>query len=86
MGISVLVFVMASTTLSVFLTGNSMKQRAVEQDLPAAVGEIRNDILRQIAGPLALTEGIAANTFMLDFEEKGLPDNGIDAWKTYAKR
>ncbi|MDR5776792.1 MULTISPECIES: methyl-accepting chemotaxis protein [unclassified Caballeronia] len=86
MGISVLVFVMASTTLSVFLTGNSMKQRAVEQDLPAAVGEIRNDILRQIAGPLALTEGIAANTFMLDFEEKGLPDNGIDAWKTYAMR
>ncbi len=85
MGVSVLVFVVASTALSVVLTGSGLKRRAVEEDLPAALGEVRNDILRRIAGPLALAQGMAANSFVLDWEEKGLPEDGIRAWQNYAQ-
>ncbi|ABE36934.1 methyl-accepting chemotaxis (MCP) signaling domain protein [Paraburkholderia xenovorans LB400] len=85
MSLSILIFVVISAALSVVLTGNRLKQRAVSVELPAAVGEIRNDVLRQIGGPLALTRGMAVNTFMLDWEAKGLPDDGTDAWKRYAQ-
>ena len=85
MSLSILIFVIISAALSVVLTGNRLKERAVAVELPAAVGEIRNDVLRQIGGPLALAQGMAANTFMLDWEAKGLPDDGADAWKRYAQ-
>ncbi|WP_250464010.1 MULTISPECIES: methyl-accepting chemotaxis protein [unclassified Caballeronia] len=85
MGFAILCFVFVSTGLSVALTGNSLKQRAVAVELPAALGEIRNDVLRQIGAPLALAEGMASNTYLLDWEAKGLPDDGIDAWKHYAQ-
>ena len=86
MGLSILIFVLISTALSVILTGDNLKERAVNQELPAAVGEIRNDILRQIGGPLALTQGMAGNTMLLDWEEKGLSDDGMAAWQKYAQR
>ncbi len=84
MGMCILIFVVISTSLSVLLTGNELRQRAETQDLPTAVGEIRNDILRQIEAPLARTQGMAANTFLLAWEEKGLPQAGLDDWKRYA--
>jgi methyl-accepting chemotaxis protein len=86
MGLSILIFVLISTGLSVVLTGNNLKERAVTQELPAAVGEIRNDILRQIGGPLALAQGMAGNTILLDWEEKGLSDDGMATWQKYAQR
>ena len=86
MSVCIIIFVVVSTILSVMLTGNSLEARAVTQELPAEIGEIRNNILRQIEGPLALTQGMAANTYLLDWEEKGLPDTGMLAWQNYAKR
>ena len=79
-------FLVISTALSFLLIGNTLRERAVEQELPAVVGEIRNDLLRQISAPLATSQAIASNTFLLDWEAKGLHDEGATAWKQYATR
>jgi methyl-accepting chemotaxis protein len=81
-----LLIIAISTTLSVRLTGQGLRTRAVEQDLPAVVGEIRNDILRQIAMPLATSVAVANNTFLLEWEKNGAPEAGIAAWQAYAAR
>jgi methyl-accepting chemotaxis protein len=84
MAFCLLLFLAVSATLSVVMTGNGIRERVVTQELPAEVGEIRNDIQRQIGEPLAAARAIASNTFLLDWEKAGQPDSGLDAWKAYA--
>ncbi|SHM38028.1 methyl-accepting chemotaxis protein [Duganella sacchari] len=84
MACCLLLFLVVSATLSVVMTGNGIRERVVTQELPAEIGEIRNDIQRQIGEPLAAALSISANTFLLDWEKAGLPDSGQDAWKAYA--
>ncbi|MBA5607433.1 HAMP domain-containing protein [Duganella sp. FT3S] len=84
MALCLLLFLALSATLSVVMTGNTIRQRVVGQELPAVVGEIRNDILRQIGEPVASALAISANTFLLDWEKAGLPDSGDAAWIAYA--
>jgi methyl-accepting chemotaxis protein len=79
-----LIFVAVSSTLSVILTGNGIRERVVTQELPSVVGEIRNDILRRIASPLATSLAIANNTFLHSWEGADLPEDGTEAWKSYA--
>jgi methyl-accepting chemotaxis protein len=86
MGFCLLLFLLISFTLSVTMTGNGIRDRVVNQELPAVVGEIRNDILRQIVEPLAASQAVANNTFLLDWESKGVADDGAEAWKAYATR
>jgi len=84
MAACLLLFLAISATLSVVMTGNSIRERVVNQELPAEVGEIRNDILRQIGEPLAATLSVSGNTFLLDWEKAGLPDSGVPAWIAYS--
>ncbi|WP_229467528.1 methyl-accepting chemotaxis protein [Massilia sp. Mn16-1_5] len=86
MGACLLLFILISAALSVTLTGRSLSERAVEQELPAVVGEIRNDILRQIGGPATASLAIANNTFLQAWERDNLADSGLDAWRAYAAR
>ncbi|MES2075014.1 MAG: methyl-accepting chemotaxis protein [Pseudomonadota bacterium] len=86
MAFCLLLFLAISATLSVTMTGNGIRQRVVEQELPAVVGEIRNDILRQITEPLAASQAVANNTFLLDWEAGGLAEAGNEAWTKYAKQ
>jgi len=86
MGACLLLFLLISSTLSVTLTGRSLSERAVEQELPAVVGEIRNDILRQIGGPATASLAIANNTFLQAWERADLDDSGLDAWRAYAAK
>ncbi|WP_225984794.1 methyl-accepting chemotaxis protein [Noviherbaspirillum aerium] len=79
-----LLFALVSSVLSITLTGRNAKERVVNQELPATVGEIRNDILRQIAQPLAASQAIANNSFLQQWEQQGLADTGIDGWQRYA--
>ncbi|MFD2756290.1 methyl-accepting chemotaxis protein [Comamonas terrae] len=79
-----LLFVSISTALGFVLTGASLRERVVGQELPAVVGEIRNDILRQIGTPLAVARSIAGNSFVLDWEAAGEPEEGNAAWAQYA--
>ncbi len=86
MAACLLLFIVISTVLSVMLAGRSLRERAIDQDLPAVVGEIRNDILRQIGGPLTASLDVANNTFLHGWEREGLPETGMDAWRAYAAR
>lgn len=80
-----LLFVAISTVLGFVLTGASLRERVVGQELPAVVGEIRNDILRQIGTPLAMARSVAGNSFVLDWEAAGEPEDGNAAWARYAQ-
>ena len=86
MAACLLLFLLISTGLSFFMIGNTVKDRAVELELPAVVGEIRNDILRQIGAPLATSQAIANKTFLHAWEVGGLNDEGIETWKNYAQK
>jgi len=84
MAACLLLFIVISAVLSVGLTGRSMRTRVVAHELPAVVGEIRNDVLRQISGPLTASQGVAGNTYVQAWERAGLDDAGLDAWRAYA--
>jgi methyl-accepting chemotaxis protein len=84
MAACLVLIIAVSTVLSVVLTSRSVRDRVVGREMPAVVGEIRNDIEHRIAVPLATSLAIAHNTFLLDWESAGLPDGGVDAWKRYA--
>ncbi|MGZ8294282.1 MAG: methyl-accepting chemotaxis protein [Telluria sp.] len=84
MAACLLLFLAISATLSVSLTAKGLRARAVNQELPAVVGEIRNDILQQIAKPVSASLVLANNTFLHGWEVLDLPDEGVDAWKAYA--
>ncbi len=86
MATCLLLFIVIFTVLSVTLAGRSLREAAVTEDLPAVVGEIRNDILRQIGGPLAASLDVANNTFLHAWENEGLQDTGLAAWRAYAAR
>ena len=86
MGASLLLFLGISSVLSVTLIANSLRIRAVNQELPAVVGEIRNDVLRQINVPLTASLAIAGNVYLHAWEREGLPETGLEAWRAYAAR
>jgi methyl-accepting chemotaxis protein len=86
MAACLLLFIVISTLLSVSLAGKGLRERAVTQELPAVVGQIRNDMLRQIGEPLTASLAVANNTYLHAWEGEGLPDSGMDAWRAYAGR
>lgn len=86
MAACLLVFIAISTSLSIVLTSDGIRERVVDQELPAVVGEIRNDILHRISLPLASSLAIANNSFLLSWEAAGLPEEGTGHWQTYAQR
>eukprot|EP01034_Spumella_vulgaris_P040671 gene40671-50323_t len=63
MGLCLLLFIVISSTLSILMSSSNSRERVVEQELPAQIGEIRNDILRQITQPLSVSLTTANNTF-----------------------
>ncbi|KQV84662.1 chemotaxis protein [Massilia sp. Root351] len=86
MGLCLLLFIIISSTLSIVMSSSNSRERVVEQELPAQIGEIRNDILRQITQPLSVSLTTANNTFLHDWEDAGVPDEGLEAWKKAAKQ
>jgi methyl-accepting chemotaxis protein len=86
MGLCLLLFIIISSTLSIVMSSQNSRERVVQQELPAQIGEIRNDILRQIAQPLSVSLTLANDTFLHDWEEAGVPDEGAPAWQKYAQQ
>jgi methyl-accepting chemotaxis protein len=86
MAACLLLFLAISATLSVTLTGKGLRERVVNQELPAVVGQIRNDILRQITGPLTASLGIAGNIYLHAWENEDLADGGMATWRAYAAK
>ena len=85
MGLCLLLFIIISSTLSIMKTSQAARERVMRQELPAQVAAIRNDVLRQIATPLAVSQTLANNTFLHGWEEAGVPEEGVAAWTAQAK-
>ena len=85
MGLCLLLFIIISSTLSIMKTSQAARERVLRQELPAQVAAIRNDVLRQIATPLAVSQSLAHNTFVGAWEDAGVPDEGVAAWTAQAK-
>ena len=86
MGLCLLLFIAISSTLSIMMSSAHIRSRVVETELPAQVGQIRNDILRQIAEPLAVSRALANDTFLHAWNDAGTPDEGVASWQAYAGR
>ncbi|MGK5071138.1 methyl-accepting chemotaxis protein [Janthinobacterium sp. RT4P48] len=85
MGLCLLLFMAISSFLSVRMSSDYVRERVVGQELPAQVGEIRNDVLRQISQPLSVVQTMANDVYLQDWEDAGLPDSGIATFQRYAK-
>ena len=84
MGFCLLLFMAISSFLSVRMSSDYVRERVVSQELPAQVGEIRNDVLRQISQPLSVVQTMANDIYLQDWEDAGLPDDGLAAFQRYA--
>ncbi|MED5597639.1 methyl-accepting chemotaxis protein [Janthinobacterium sp. P210006] len=84
MGLCLLLFMAISSFLSVRMSSDYVRERVVGQELPAQVGEIRNDVLRQISQPLSVVQTMANDVYLQDWEDAGLPDSGIATFQRYA--
>lgn len=84
MASSMVIFLIISSALGFYMTKTSVRERTINVELPAVVGEIRNEILRKIAIPLTNAQSIANNSYLLDWERQGYGDAGVEAWKKYA--
>ena len=86
MGLTLLLFIIISSTLSIMKTSQAARERVLRQELPAQVSAIRNDVLRQIATPLAVSQTLANNTFLHAWEDAGVPEEGVAAWSAEARK
>ena len=77
MGLCLLLFMGISSFLSVRMSSDYVRERVVGQELPAQVGEIRNDVLRQINQPLSVVQTMANDVFLHDWEDADLADSGL---------
>jgi methyl-accepting chemotaxis protein len=84
MAACLLVFLAVSVSLSVTLSSRGLRARVIDEEMPAEIGQIRNDIRRQIAVPLTASLAIAGNTYLHAWENAGLPEDGVPAWLAYA--
>ena len=75
-----LVFVAICSGVSVWLIGDTMRERVVDQELPTAVNGIRADVQRQLAGPIAAARSLAGNSFLQQWETDGEADAGTHLW------
>lgn len=73
MGLCLLLFMAISSFLSVRMSSGYVRERVVGQELPAQVGEIRNDVLRQINQPLSVVQTMANGVFLQDWKTQAWP-------------
>jgi len=83
-GTCLLVVLAMTSMLILWQISKRLQERVVDLELPAIVGEIRNDMLHQIAKPLAAAQDMADNTMLRDWEARGLDDDFMPAWRRYA--
>ena len=86
MGLCLLLFIAISSALSIVKTSKAARERVEQIELPAQVSAIRNDILRQIATPLAVSQTLANDTYLHAWEDAGLPEEGAAGWATLASQ
>ncbi|WP_321956187.1 methyl-accepting chemotaxis protein [Paraburkholderia bannensis] len=79
-----LIFIGISSGLSIWLIGDTVRERVVQDELPTAVNGIRADVQRQLAGPITAARAIALNPFLQQWEADGEPEAGAANWTRLA--
>ena len=73
--------VLSLTLVTLFnnvLLQDLLDQRLSREELPSMLREIRNDIERELATPLAVSRTLANNPYILDWMRANEPDTGLD--------
>lgn len=84
MSFCLLLFATATSIFVIRQVDDAMRDRMINHELPATIGEIRNDIKHHIGEFVANAHGIASNNYVLDWERSGHPASETDGWKRYA--
>ncbi|POR50635.1 methyl-accepting chemotaxis sensory transducer with Cache sensor [Paraburkholderia eburnea] len=79
-----LIFIGISSGLSIWLIGDTVRERVVQDELPTAVNGIRAEVQRQLAGPITAARAIALDPFLQQWEADGEPDAGAANWTRLA--
>jgi methyl-accepting chemotaxis protein len=79
-----LIFIGISSGLSIWLIGDTVRERVVQDELPTAVNGIRADVQRQLAGPITAARAIALDPFLQQWEADGEPEAGAANWTRLA--
>ncbi|MDR3101258.1 MAG: methyl-accepting chemotaxis protein [Paraburkholderia sp.] len=80
-----LIFIGISSGLSIWLIGDTVRERVVQEELPTAVNGIRSDVERQLAGPITAARAMAIDPFLQQWEAEGEPDAGAATWIRLAR-
>jgi methyl-accepting chemotaxis protein len=86
--LAMIVVVLLGITLSYsnYLSREVVLKRLQQQELPAVVTALGNDVQGKIAVPLALSQEIASDTYLSDWAARGEPAAELDKWSKYAQR
>src|SRR5690554_88425 len=57
---------------------NMTNQRLLETELPAILGEIRNQIQNEMTVPITIAKGMAHNSYLVDWVERGEPQEELE--------
>ena len=82
--LSLLLFAAISAAISSTLIARDIHQRATTHELPALMHGIRADIQRQLAPAITAARGLADNSFLVDWYQSGMPEEGRAIWLRYA--
>ena len=80
-----LIFIGISSGLSIWLIGDTVRERVVQDELPTAVRGIRADVERQLAGPITAARAMATDPFLQQWEADGEPDAATATWMRLAQ-
>ncbi len=78
------IYALISNALGGWMTRSAVSEQMVATQLPAVMGELRGDIQRRIAPPLAAARLLSVNPTLLDWESQGLPESGLETWRRLA--
>ncbi|MFT6558869.1 methyl-accepting chemotaxis protein [Sneathiella sp.] len=76
--------VLIAGTVSYLQIHSLVSDRLYENEFPAHVRAIRNDIEKKLSVYLTASRGIASNTYVQDWFAAGEPEEGIKDWAAYA--
>ncbi|WP_410499254.1 methyl-accepting chemotaxis protein [Chitinibacter sp. S2-10] len=83
----VVIAILAVSALTFYTNTNEfINNRIQNSEMPATVASIRNEIERQIAGPLSASRTMVSDPFLLDWAASGETPEKMALWKEYAQK
>ena len=83
MGGALLLSLLFVAGINSWLLERMLDDRLLQTELPTILKEIRNDIEKELATPLAVSKSIASNEFVIDWMKRGEPPEELDLITQY---